>query len=115
MPYTLITAKGKIYTFYVLAVAEVYQIVEGGQIITDKILLNSLDISTNCVILESEQLIRSCRMKMQEYRLELYKVLRQGITKMEVIDFAPVTADYIETVVQQKTEMGYIVIKYAGN
>ena len=55
MPYTLITAKGKIYTFYVLAVAEVYQIVEGGQIITDKILLNNLtktlDISTNYVIL----------------------------------------------------------------
>jgi len=54
-------------------------------------------------------------MKMQEYRLELYKVLKHGIHKMEVIDFAPCTPDYIETVVQQKTEMGYIVIKYAGN
>ena len=55
-------------------------------------------------------------MKMQEYRLVLYKDLKKrGIHKMETIDFAPCTPDYIETVVQQKTEMGYIVIKYAGN
>lgn len=40
MPYTLITAKGKIYTFYVLAVAEVYQVVEGGQIITSNLLVD---------------------------------------------------------------------------
>jgi len=52
---------------------------------------------------------------MKEYRLELYKVLKRGIHKMEVIDFAPCTPDYIETVVKQKTELGYIVIKYMMN
>jgi hypothetical protein len=54
-------------------------------------------------------------MKMQEYRLELYKVLRQGITKMETIDFAPCTPDYIEMVIKQKTIMGFIVIKNMMN
>jgi len=51
-------------------------------------------------------------MKMQEYRLELYKVLKRGIHKMETIDFAPCTSAYIKSEVQKKTKMGYIVIKY---
>jgi hypothetical protein len=52
-------------------------------------------------------------MKMQEYRLVLYKNLKKrGIHKMETIDFAPCTLDYIKSEVQKKTKMGYIVIKY---
>jgi hypothetical protein len=52
-------------------------------------------------------------MKMQEYRLVLYKNLKKrGIHKMETIDFAPCTPDYIKSEVQKKTEMGYTVIKY---
>lgn len=34
MPYTLITAKGKIMTFYVRAVAELYQTFEGGVVVS---------------------------------------------------------------------------------
>ena len=52
-------------------------------------------------------------MKMQEYRLVLYKDLKKrGIHKMETIDFAPCTSAYIKSEVQKKTEMGYTVIKY---
>lgn len=37
MDYTLITKTGKIYTFYILAVAEMYQKTEGGVIITNQV------------------------------------------------------------------------------
>jgi len=38
MPYTLITSKGKVMTFHVLALAETYQIFHGGSIFTKEIL-----------------------------------------------------------------------------
>ena len=38
MQYTLITAQGKIMQFYVLAVAQTYQAVNGGVVITQQIL-----------------------------------------------------------------------------
>ena len=41
MKYTLITATGKLYTFYVLAVAETYQQAYGGQLITADILVDT--------------------------------------------------------------------------
>ena len=41
MRYTLITAKGKVYTFYVLAVAETYQQAYGGTVISADILVDS--------------------------------------------------------------------------
>jgi hypothetical protein len=41
MKYTLITKQGKVYTFYVQAVAETYQRAYGGQIITDDILVDT--------------------------------------------------------------------------
>lgn len=34
MKYAVLTSKGKIYTFFILAVAETYQRAYGGQIIT---------------------------------------------------------------------------------
>lgn len=34
MPYTLITSSGKLYTFFVRAVAETYQQAYGGTVIT---------------------------------------------------------------------------------
>lgn len=40
MPYTLITAKGKIRTFYIRAVAEMYQTFEGGIIVSSHELKN---------------------------------------------------------------------------
>jgi len=40
MKYTLITSKGKVYTFFVRAVAENYQAAYGGNIITDQILVD---------------------------------------------------------------------------
>lgn len=39
MQYTLITAQGKIMQFYVLAVAEMYQAINGGVVITQQILV----------------------------------------------------------------------------
>ena len=55
-------------------------------------------------------------MKMQKDRLVLYKNLKKrGIHKIKTIDYAPCTPDYIKSEVQKKTEMGYTVIKYAGN
>ena len=42
MRYTLITAKGKVYTFFVLALAETYQQAYGGQLITADILVDNL-------------------------------------------------------------------------
>jgi len=38
MPYTLITKSGKIMRFYIKGLAETYQVVHGGVIVTDKIL-----------------------------------------------------------------------------
>lgn len=40
MPYTLITKQGKIMQFYVKSVAELYQSLNGGQLITDAILVD---------------------------------------------------------------------------
>jgi hypothetical protein len=42
MNYTLITAKGKLYTFFVLALAETYQQVYGGTIVTNDILVDKI-------------------------------------------------------------------------
>ena len=42
MKYTLITSKGKVYTFYVQAVAETYQRAYGGQLITADILVDEV-------------------------------------------------------------------------
>jgi hypothetical protein len=42
MRYTLITAKGKLYTFFVLAVAETYQQAYGGVIVTKDILVDKV-------------------------------------------------------------------------
>ena len=40
MKYTLITGKGKVYTFFVRAVAETYQAAYGGNIVTGDILVD---------------------------------------------------------------------------
>ena len=42
MKYTLITATGKLYTFYVQAVAETYQQAYGGVIVTNDILVDTV-------------------------------------------------------------------------
>jgi hypothetical protein len=42
MQYTLITATGKLYTFFVLAVAETYQQAYGGTIVTKDILVDKV-------------------------------------------------------------------------
>ena len=41
MNYTLITARGRVYTFYVLAVAETYQRAYGGTLVTNDILVDT--------------------------------------------------------------------------
>jgi hypothetical protein len=41
MKYTLITKTGRVYTFYVLAVAETYQQAYGGKIVTNDILVDT--------------------------------------------------------------------------
>ena len=41
MKYTLITKTGKVYTFYVLSVAETYQQAYGGTLITGDILVDT--------------------------------------------------------------------------
>ena len=38
MQYTLISGNGKVYTFYLLAVAETYQQAYGGVVITQQVL-----------------------------------------------------------------------------
>jgi len=38
MQYTLISSNGKVYTFYLLAVAETYQQAYGGVVITQQVL-----------------------------------------------------------------------------
>jgi len=42
MNYTLITATGRVYTFFVLAVAETYQQAYGGTIVTKDILVDTV-------------------------------------------------------------------------
>ncbi len=42
MQYTLITATGKLYTFYVQALAETYQQAYGGVIVTNDILVDKI-------------------------------------------------------------------------
>lgn len=42
MKYTLITKAGRVYTFYVRAVAETYQQAYGGQLITADILVDKV-------------------------------------------------------------------------
>jgi hypothetical protein len=42
MQYSLITATGKLYTFFVLAVAETYQQAYGGTIVTNDILVDKV-------------------------------------------------------------------------
>jgi hypothetical protein len=41
MKYTLITRQGKVYTFYVQALAETYQQAYGGKMVTDEILVDN--------------------------------------------------------------------------
>ena len=41
MNYTLITPKGRIFTFYILAVAEMYRVTHGGQLFTADILVDT--------------------------------------------------------------------------
>lgn len=41
MRYTVITAQGRVYTFYVKALAETYQIAYGGQLISADILVDN--------------------------------------------------------------------------
>jgi hypothetical protein len=38
MRYTLITPTGRVMTFFILAVAELYQVVHGGTLVTSEIL-----------------------------------------------------------------------------
>lgn len=38
MPYTLITSKGSVMTFYIEAVAKLYQSLNGGTIVTQSVL-----------------------------------------------------------------------------
>ena len=45
MNYTLITSTGRVYTFYVLAVAQTYQQAYGGVIVTDDILVDTTEQS----------------------------------------------------------------------
>jgi len=42
MKYTLITARGRVYTFYVKALAETYQQAYGGVIVSDEILVDKV-------------------------------------------------------------------------
>jgi hypothetical protein len=42
MKYTLITRSGKVYTFYVAALAEQFQQAYGGQVITQDILVDKV-------------------------------------------------------------------------
>jgi hypothetical protein len=42
MKYTLITAKGKVYTFYIQALAEQFQQAYGGVVFTQQVLVDDL-------------------------------------------------------------------------
>lgn len=43
MPYTLITAQGRVMQFYVKSVADMYQTINGGVVFTQQILVDNLD------------------------------------------------------------------------
>ena len=43
MKYTLITKQGRVMQFYVKAMAELYQVTEGGVVITQQILEETVD------------------------------------------------------------------------
>lgn len=45
MKYTLISKNGKVMTFFVKAVAELYQTINGGVIITDEILETEYEVA----------------------------------------------------------------------
>ena len=40
MQYTLITTKGKVYTFFILAVAQTYQQAYGGTVVSNDVLVD---------------------------------------------------------------------------
>jgi hypothetical protein len=44
MKYTLITAKGKIYCFYVKNMADMYATLYGGTVITEEILVDTVTV-----------------------------------------------------------------------
>jgi len=44
MQYTVITKQGKVYTFYIRAVAEMYQQTYGGQLITADVLVDTVAV-----------------------------------------------------------------------
>jgi hypothetical protein len=44
MKYTLITAQGKIYCFYVKNMADMYQTLYGGTVITEEILVDTVAV-----------------------------------------------------------------------
>jgi hypothetical protein len=44
MKYTLITATGKLYCFYVKDMAMMYQTLYGGQVITEEILVDTVAV-----------------------------------------------------------------------
>ena len=45
MKYTLITTKGKVMMFYIKAVAELYQTINGGVVITAEILETEYEVA----------------------------------------------------------------------
>ena len=47
MPFSLITSTGKVYTFYIKAVADLYQQIHGGVVFTDQIVAQSTDVSVS--------------------------------------------------------------------
>lgn len=46
MKYTLVTGKGKVYTFYIKAVAETFQQAYGGTLFTNEILTKEIPNET---------------------------------------------------------------------
>jgi hypothetical protein len=44
MNYTLITKTGKVYTFYIKALADSYQMAYGGVVITQQILVDTVTV-----------------------------------------------------------------------
>ena len=47
MNYTVVFPNGKVMTFYILEVAKMYQICNGGVLITNKILDNPVELCDN--------------------------------------------------------------------
>jgi hypothetical protein len=44
MKYTLITAKGKVYCFYVKDIADMYQTLYGGVVFTQQVLVDAVTV-----------------------------------------------------------------------